>query len=117
MSETTQKRWIYHSGNRNRLNAEVTTIVLLAQADFENSLGKEMEFTPLYLDCTWLRNQWLGQQQLTEEEIRTGLANTNSRNNRYRALCNKLGYISYPVLKKTMDATLKKKMLQKQQQE
>jgi len=48
MSETTQKRWIYHSGNRNRLNAEVTTIVLLAQADFENSLGKEMEFTPLY---------------------------------------------------------------------
>ena len=40
-----QARWVYHAGTKNRLNDQVTTYSygLLDQADFEDSLGKEMQ--------------------------------------------------------------------------
>ena len=40
-----QARWVYHAGTKNRLNDQVTTYSygLLDQADFADSLGKEMQ--------------------------------------------------------------------------
>ena len=40
-----QVRWVYHAGTKNRLNDQVTTYSygLLDQADFADSLGKEMQ--------------------------------------------------------------------------
>jgi hypothetical protein len=44
MGKGEQERWVYHIGTKNRLNDQVTTYSygLLDQADFEDSLGKEM---------------------------------------------------------------------------